>query len=278
MEVLNHRSKKRPDAESPGFRTCARTHSRQCRERRPVGEANDHDGATERVLGLGGGVIDEHSLDRLLTQVVLLARHTVGRADAVSITMAENGGFRTTTGSDPEARAVDEAQYEENGGPCLDAVRSARQVEVAVETDGDQWPGVKARAREFGITSVLSTPLLRGDDAIGALNIYSRAGAGFGDDEHRTAGIIGNHGATLVATTQALIGVTNLNEQLRAALVSREIIGEAKGIIMERQTCTRDEAFDILRRASQRENRKLRDLAEELVLRVEARRRNQPRS
>jgi transcriptional regulator with GAF, ATPase, and Fis domain len=243
-----------------------------------VGEANDHDGATERVLGLGGGVIDEHSLDRLLTQVVLLARHTVGRADAVSITMAENGGFRTTAGSDPEARAVDEAQYEENGGPCLDAVRSARQVEVAVETDGDQWPGVKARAREFGITSVLSTPLLRGDDAIGALNIYSRAGAGFGDDEHRTAGIIGNHGATLVATTQALIGVTNLNEQLRAALVSREIIGEAKGIIMERQTCTRDEAFDILRRASQRENRKLRDLAEELVLRVEARRRNQPRS
>jgi AmiR/NasT family two-component response regulator len=56
-------------------------------------------------------------------------------------------------------------------------------------------------------------------------------------------------------------------------VASREIIGEAKGIIMERQSCTRDEAFDILRRASQRENRKLRDLAEELVVRVETRKR-----
>ncbi len=244
-----------------------------------MGEANDHDGATERVLGLGGGVLDGSALDRLLQQVVLLARQTVVNADSVSITMAENGGFRTTNTSDPEAQAVDEAQYDENGGPCLEAVRSARQVEMAVGTNGDQWPAVKARARELGITSVLSTPLLRGaDDAIGALNIYSRADDGFGEDDQRAASIIGAHAATLVATTQALIGVANLNEQLRAALASREIIGEAKGIIMERQTCTRDEAFDILRRASQRENRKLRDLAEELVQRVEARRRSQPRS
>jgi GAF domain-containing protein len=242
-----------------------------------VGEANDHEPETERVLGLGGGVIDENTLERLLQQVVLLARHTVTAADSVSVTLAENGGFRTTNSSAPEALAVDEAQYQQNDGPCVEAVRTGRQVKVAVGTDGDQWPLVRARAREFGITSVLSTPLRRGaGDAIGALNIYSRADGGFGDDAARTAGIIGDHAATLVATAQALIGVANLNEQLRAALASREIIGEAKGIIMERQTCTRDEAFDILRRASQRENRKLRDLAEELVQRVEARQRSQP--
>jgi GAF domain-containing protein len=242
-----------------------------------VVEGNNQDAATGRVLGLGGGVIDEGALDRLLQQVVLLARHTVAKADAVSITMAENGGFRTSNFSAAEARNVDEAQYAENDGPCLRAVRSARQVTVEVGTDGDEWPLVRNRARDFGITAILSTPLLRDvDDAIGALNIYSRAEGGFQEDSLRTAEIVGDHAAALVATTQALIGVTNLNEQLRAALASREIIGEAKGIIMERQTCTRDEAFDILRRASQRENRKLRDLAEELVQRVEARRRSQP--
>ena len=242
-----------------------------------MGEANNHDPATERVLGLGGALIDERALDQLLQQVVLLARHTVGKADAVSITLADNGGFRTSNSSAPSALAVDEAQYEADDGPCLEAVRSARQVTLAVDPGGDRWQPVRARARELGITSVLSTPLRRGpDDAIGALNIYSQADSAFGEDARRTAEIIGNHAASLVATAEAMIGVNNLNEQLRAALASREIIGEAKGIIMERQTCTRDEAFDILRRASQRENRKLRDLAEELVQRVEARRRSQP--
>lgn len=69
------------------------------------------------------------------------------------------------------------------------------------------------------------------------------------------------------------MGASYLNEQLRQAVASREIMGEAKGVLMARENCTRDEAFDILRRASQRENRKLRDLAEELVLRVEDRNR-----
>ena len=75
----------------------------------------------------------------------------------------------------------------------------------------------------------------------------------------------------LVGNALDLQTVSQLNAQLQQALASREIIGEAKGIIMERQSCTRDEALDILRRASQWENRKLRDRAEELVLRAEGR-------
>lgn len=92
----------------------------------------------------------------------------------------------------------------------------------------------------------------------------------------RTAEIIGEHAAILVENGLALESATRLNDQLHHAVASREIIGEAKGIIMERESCTRDEAFDVLRRASQRENRKLRDVAEELVLRVEARRNEVP--
>ncbi len=238
-----------------------------------MGEANDDDRAAERVLGLGGSVLDDGALDQLLEKVVYLTRHAVGRADAVSITMADNGRFRTSNATDPEAIAIDEAQYEGNEGPCLDALRSARQVELDVTTTGDRWPGVRAKARELGFGSVLSTPLVDGSDrALGALNIYSRDDGAFGEADQRTAVMLGEHAAILVGNTLALIGATNLTEQLRAALASREIIGEAKGIIMERQSCTRDEAFDILRRASQRENRKLRDLAEELVRRVETRR------
>ncbi len=236
-----------------------------------MGEAND-DRATERVLGLGAAV-DEVALDQLLERVAHLALHTVGPAHAVSITVADNGRFRTSNSTGAEALAIDEAQYEGDDGPCLEALRTGRQVEVDVAGDGDRWPKVRDKARELGIATVLSTPLVGAPDAaIGALNIYSRDSGAFGETEQRTAEIVGEHAAILLGNALALIGATNLNEQLRAALASREIIGEAKGIIMERQSCNRDEAFDILRRASQRENRKLRDLAEELVQRVEARR------
>ncbi|MEA2971558.1 MAG: hypothetical protein QOG82_16 [Actinomycetota bacterium] len=246
-----------------------------------MGDANDHDPATERMLGLGGAVLDDDALDKLLQKVVLLALRAVGPADAVSITVADNGGYRTSNSTAEAALAIDEAQYEGNDGPCLQALRSGRQVASDWNGNGDghegRWPHVRAKAEEMGVSAVLSTPLLQApDQAIGALNIYSRGGDGFGEDARRTAELLGEHAAIVLGNALALIGATHLNEQLRAALASREIIGEAKGIIMERQSCTRDEAFDILRRASQRENRKLRDLAEELVVRVEARRGGHP--
>ena len=248
-----------------------------------MGDANDHDPVTERMLGLGGAVFDNDALDQQLQKVVLLALRAVGPADAVSITVADNGRFRTSNFTAEAALALDQAQYDGDDGPCLEALRSGRQVasdwtdngnrDPDADGQGGRWPHVRAKAEELGVAAVLSTPLLQApDQAIGALNIYSRDGEGFGDDERGTAELLGEHAAIMLSSALALIGATHLNEQLRAALASREIIGEAKGIIMERQSCTRDEAFDILRRASQRENRKLRDLAEELVVRVEARR------
>jgi len=142
----------------------------------------------------------------------------------------------------------------------------------AVDTEFGPWPVFQTKAHEFGVTEALSTPLLRAPgQAIGALNIYSHRDGGFADTERHTADVVAEHAAILVANASALAGANQLNEELRNAVASREIIGEAKGIIMERQSCTRDEAFEILRRASQRENRKLRGLAEDLVRRVEIR-------
>ncbi len=231
-------------------------------------EANN-DLTTERAIGAG---LDSSVLDRLLQKVVVLARHTVEGAHSVSITVADNRGLRTSNFTGEQALAIDQAQYAGDDGPCLRAVRSGRQVQATVGVDGDRWPTFDEKATEAGMTSVLSTPLVGGPgEAIGALNIYSQRDEAFADSDRRTAEIIGEHAAVLLDTALALDGATRLNEQLRHAVASREIIGEAKGIIMERQSCTRDEAFDVLRRASQRENRKLREVAEEFVLRVEAR-------
>jgi len=240
-----------------------------------VDEANDGDSGNRRVHPRGGTVLDHDDLDELLQKVVVLALHTIGPAHSVSITVADNGGFRTSNSTEDEALAIDQAQYDGGDGPCLAAMRSGIQVHLAIGADPGRWPLVQEKARETGVAAVLSTPLRRTPPGtgIGALNIYAHGGVVFDETHRRTATVIADHAAILVGNSLDLLTANQLNEQLRLALASREIIGEAKGIIMERQGCTREEAFDILRRASQRENRKLRDLAEELVLRVESRRR-----
>jgi GAF domain-containing protein len=239
-----------------------------------VEEATEAETTTDGARRLGGALLDDDVLNELLQKVVELARHTVPAAASVSITVADGGRYRTSNSTDDEATAVDQAQYDGDEGPCLEALRSGQQVQVAINGDGRRWPRFHQRAKEMGVAAVLSTPLLRTPEgAIGALNVYSHTVGPFDETARRTAQVIGQHAALLVGNTVALLTASQLNEQLRQALASREIIGEAKGIIMERQSCTREEAFDILRRASQRENRKLRELAEELVLRVESRKR-----
>ena len=237
-------------------------------------EATEADTTTDGARRLGGALLDDDVLDQLLQKVVELTCHTVRTARSVSITVADGGRYRTSNSTDEEALAIDLAQYAGDEGPCLEALRSGRQVQAAIEGDGRRWPQFHRKAKEMGVAAVLSTPLVRTrEGAIGALNVYSHEVGAFDATARRTAQIMGEHAALLVGNIVALRSASQLNEQLRQALASREIIGEAKGIIMERQSCTRDEAFDILRRASQRENRKLRELAEELVLRVESRKR-----
>jgi len=240
-----------------------------------VDEANV-DLTAERAVGprlRGSNGLDDGALDELLQKTVLLACLTVSGAHAVSITVADSGGFRTSNFSSDDALAIDEAQYQCDDGPCLRSLRSARQVQLTVGA-GDHRSVFDEVATEVGVTTVLSTPLIEGPgEAFGALNIYSQRDGAFAESDRRIATIIGEHAALLVQTALARAAADQLNEQLRFAVASREIIGEAKGIIMERQACTRDEAFDVLRRASQRENRKLREVAEDLVVRVEARER-----
>ncbi|MFP5318988.1 MAG: ANTAR domain-containing protein [Acidimicrobiia bacterium] len=234
----------------------------------------EHEGTGQRAETFGGAILDSEALEALLQRVVQLAHRTIDGAQAVSITVVEGKGYRTSNSTDEAAVAVDEAQYAGDDGPCLHGMRTARQAYVPMDTLAERWPMVAERAREFGIAGVLTTPLkVEEDRVIGALNVYAGDERAFGEEPMGTASALGEHAAILIDNAMALMGASYLNEQLRHAVASREIIGEAKGILMAREDCTRDEAFDILRRASQRENRKLRQLAEELVLRVEDRNR-----
>jgi GAF domain-containing protein len=99
---------------------------------------------------------------------------------------------------------------------------------------------------------------------VGALTLYSCSGR-FSEEDERLGSLIAAQGAIGMTNVQTYLEARRTVDQLRQAVASRDIIGQAKGILMSREDCTAEEAFDMLRRASQRLNHKLRDVAEQIV-------------
>ena len=217
---------------------------------------------------MGGVVLHQQTVERLLDLVAELTERTVRSASAVSITLLRDGDAFTSHASEPVARKLDAAQYEAGDGPCLRAARTGERQNVSLRRDGHGWPQLADAALDQGIASVLSMPLAVEQQRLGGLNVYSPDGESFTDVEVTTAALLAQQATAVLANAAAFVHASELNAQLRQALESRDLIGQAKGILMERGSCGPDEAFDMLRRASQRTNRKLRDVANDLVAAV----------
>ncbi|MET0729517.1 MAG: GAF and ANTAR domain-containing protein [Acidimicrobiales bacterium] len=220
------------------------------------------------LVQMGGALLGEQTVDRTLDLVTELAQRTVRSASAVSVTLRKADLVFTSNASEPIAEELDAVQYATQEGPCLQAISEGRIVNTAFDADEDRWPKFTAAARAEGIGGILSVPLTMPDRSIGALNIYSRAPHRFTDEDETTASLLAQQATAVLANVHAFAEASGLNSQLRDALASRDLIGQAKGILMARESCTAEEAFDILRRASQRTNRKLRDIASDLVMSV----------
>jgi hypothetical protein len=156
-------------------------------------------------------------------------------------------------------RKLDEHQYEAGDGPCVSAIRSGS--EQAVTVGQGKYSSFEEVASHAGVAFVWALPLAVADGRPGSLNLY------FGQVAHKLPSQPGPARAVAGLAARALVldQAQAVNARLWAALASRGVIGQAQGIIMAREQVDADAAFDILRRASQRTNRKLRDLATELV-------------
>jgi GAF domain-containing protein len=136
-----------------------------------------------------------------------------------------------------------------------------------------RWPQFAANAASHGINSALSLPITARDEGLGALNIYARTEAAFSEDAAERMMTFATHSAFVLANAQVYWDARLLNENLNQAMESRATIDHAVGIVMATGGKSSKEAFQVLVRASQRENRKLREIAEEIVVRVETSRR-----
>jgi GAF domain-containing protein len=217
------------------------------------------------VASMAAFVIGQQPLDRTLTHVAELACDAVPGAAYTAVTTLRDGRVQTTVATDPMIRAVDQAQYDADRGPCLDAFRDGVPYRIDDTEDDERWPEFGRTAAAHGIHSTLSMPLMLDGQGVGALNLYSCDLKNFSDDHEALAERFAAPAAALVTNALLFWEARELADNLRTALTSRAVIDQAKGILMGQQRIDADTAFDILRRASQRENVKLREVAQRLV-------------
>ncbi|MDG4825814.1 GAF and ANTAR domain-containing protein [Asanoa sp. WMMD1127] len=201
----------------------------------------------------------ESSLGGTLDAIVATAIGTVPGADFAGISQVENRRrVRTTTGTDDLVFDVDQFQYDLGEGPCLDALYEHRTVRVDDMAVEGRWPRFSAAAHERGIASMLAFQLYVVSGNLGSLNLYSRHVGAFDDESERIGLLFAAHAGVALADAQQL-------NQLSRALDVRDLIGQAKGILMERHKLTGDQAFALLVAASQTTNTKLLEVARYLV-------------
>ena len=199
-----------------------------------------------------------------LAQVVKLAVTTIEGCDFAGLSLVENEEVTTPIHSDPMASEIDNLQYKANEGPCLDAI-AHRLIFYADDLGRDpRWPQFGPLAEAVGIRSVLALPLSAGG-SMGALNLYARYPAAFGVVDRANGVILATLAGLSISAAHAHEDEERRATNFTNALGTREVIGQAQGILMERERIASGEAFDILRRASQHLNRKLRDVAQDLV-------------
>jgi len=206
----------------------------------------------------------EQDRDAVLRRAVDAAVTQIEGAEHAGITVLTAKSVTTPVASSDLVRDVDHHQYATGEGPCLSAALEHQHTVRVDDLSSDfRWPQFSSAATSLGVHSMLSFQLYTSTngtttDTIGALNIYAGKPHAFTDDSVHTGTLLAAH----VAVAAAAAARTT---DLQIAMASRDVIGQAKGILMERFKLTPDQAFDLLIAASMHTNVKLRDVAERLT-------------
>jgi GAF domain-containing protein len=220
---------------------------------------------TEAFAELGRIKLDQTDLDGVLLQVATLAKRTIVGVDEASVTLIRGKKAHTAAFTGELAMSMDERQYEEGGGPCLDAAASTATVLVPDLTEERRWPHYVPAALEAGVRSSMSVGLPVQESVTGALNLYAVKTDAFDEESVIIAQTFSGYAAVALANAHVYDATATLAQHLQAAMEHRAVIEQAKGIIMADRRCTPEEAFVILSKLSQDTNRKLREVATVLV-------------
>lgn len=223
--------------------------------------------ATEAYAELAKIVVSGDPLGVVLRRVADLASQTITGALDVSVTLIRRGRPATVafSGDGDLAVYLDERQYERGYGPCMDAAASAAVITIDDTGHDPTYPDFAAIARGRSISHTLSVGLPTAQETSGALNLYGRSGGPFDERAREQAATFAGYASIALLNAALYAGAVEEVAQMREALATRAGIEQAKGIIMLQRRCSADEAFAVLRNLSSTSNRKLRDVAREIV-------------
>ncbi|WP_376708878.1 ANTAR domain-containing protein [Modestobacter marinus] len=222
-------------------------------------------GADEPLEQLGSLSLRDHSMESVLQTVADLVTQVLPGEIEASISLLAGDRAVTSVFTGILALELDESQYGRGHGPCLHAASTGEVVEVTDARTEERWPDYARVAWERGSGSSLSVPLPIQEQVSGALNLYAREPHGFDAAARAAALRFAPYAAVAVSNMHAYESARSMAENLQAALESRAVIDQAKGILMERYKLTADQAFQTMAAVSMRRNRKVRDIAATLV-------------
>jgi GAF domain-containing protein len=217
------------------------------------------DALARRLAEAARSLQRQASPEQVLDGVVALARSMVPGADEATITMVRKDRHcYSAAATSALASDFDVLQDQTGEGPCLDAIWQQETVRVDDLATDPRWPILGPRAAERGVRSMLCLQLFVHRDTLGALDLLARTQSAFTDESEHVGLLLASHAAIAAAGAQHLEDVTS-------ALVNRDIIGQAKGILMERFKITSEQAFEVLAKVSQDTNRKVSAVADDLA-------------
>ncbi len=223
-----------------------------------MGESRNHELAM-RMADLARAVASPRSLADVLTGVTTAAKELIPGVDTAGVLLIGPGNtFESLAALDELPHALDELQVRFDEGPC----RQAALADLVVRTEDfraeQRWPRYSPASVELGVLSGLSFKLYTADRTAGALNLFGFSPMNWDEDAVTTGTVLAAHAASAIVASRQ-------EEQLKTALLSRDRIGQAKGIIMERYKVDDVQAFEMMRQLSQHSNTRLVDIAGQII-------------
>lgn len=223
-----------------------------------MSEPSDHDLAV-RMAELARALAAPRSAEEIFAEVTKAAVELIPGVDTAGILVITKGGkFESHGGTTDLPHELDELQHLLQEGPCMEAALHDVIVRIDDFREETRWPAYSAAVSKLGVLSGLSFRLYTNERTAGALNLFGFAPTEW-DAERQTTGMV------LAAHAASAIMSNRQGEQLQSALTTRDRIGQAKGIIMERYGVDDMHAFDMLRRLSQEGNTPLVEIAGRVI-------------
>jgi GAF domain-containing protein len=210
-------------------------------------------------------LLADDELDRFLDDLCQLTAGAMPGIASCGVTLALDGRPRTIAWTDERTKRIDDVQYLASDGPCVEALSTGEVVTMNNLTEETRWAAFRGGVDEQDLRCSMSLPLVRGDEHIGVLNCYGDAPYDYDSADHAIGALFATQVANAVTASMRYTSQVQLSEQLQQALASRAVIDQAIGILIAQNGCSPEEGFDMLRKASQRSNTKLRDVAANIV-------------